>query len=44
MHATHDLELMLDAKVPIIAVETQDERRMLDLLIRVTISRALSDS
>ena len=44
MHATHDLELMLDAKVPIIAVETQDERRMLDLLTRVTIARALSDS
>ena len=25
MDVTHDLELMLEAKVPIIAIETQDE-------------------
>lgn len=39
MNVTHDLELMLDAKVPIVTVETPDERRMLDLLTRLTIKR-----
>ncbi len=40
MEVTHDLELMLDARVPIIAIETQDERRMLELLTKLTIRRA----
>jgi SpoVK/Ycf46/Vps4 family AAA+-type ATPase len=39
MDVTHDLELMLEAKVPIIAIETQDERRMLELLTKLTIKR-----
>ena len=42
MYETRDLELIIDAKVPIIAVQTPDERRMLDLISRFTIKRALT--
>ena len=42
MHEARDLELIIDSKVPIIAVETPDERRVLDLISRFTIKRALS--
>ena len=42
MYETRDLELIIDARVPIIAVETPDERRMLDLISRFTIKRALT--
>ena len=42
MYETRDLELIIDAKVPIIAVATPDERRVLDLISRFTIKRALT--
>ena len=45
MADTHDLSLMIDAHVPIIAVQSPDERRVLDLLTRLASKRnvALSE-
>jgi len=37
MSQSHDLKLMLASKVPIIVVETTDERRFLELLARIAI-------
>jgi SpoVK/Ycf46/Vps4 family AAA+-type ATPase len=37
MSQSHDLSLMLASKVPIIVVETTDERRFLELLARIAI-------
>jgi hypothetical protein len=37
MSQAHDLNLMLASKVPIIVVETTDERRFIELLARIAI-------
>jgi len=36
----HDLELILRSRTPIVAIETRDESRLLDLLKSITIARA----
>src|SRR5210317_291245 len=43
MDGHHDLELILRSRTPIIVIESQDERRMLELLQSITLARA-SDS
>ena len=43
MDGRHDLELILRSQTPIVVIESQDERRMLELLQSVTIARASSD-
>src|SRR5210317_2338701 len=43
MDERHDLELVLRSRTPIVVIESQDERRMLELLQSITIARA-SDS
>jgi len=40
MDRQRDLELVLRSRMPIIAIETRDEKRMLDLLRTITLSRA----
>jgi hypothetical protein len=39
---TKDLSLILDAKIPIVVVESHDERRVLALLLRFAMQRQLS--
>jgi hypothetical protein len=34
MGDTHDLSLILDARVPIIVIESPDEKQVLELLLR----------
>ncbi|MBV1905940.1 MAG: AAA family ATPase [Pseudomonadales bacterium] len=41
MGDTKDLALLLDAKIPIIVVESPDEARVLDLLLQLAIKRSL---
>jgi len=41
MSDTRDLGLILDAKVPLIAIESPDERRVLKLLLRLAMQRTL---
>jgi hypothetical protein len=43
MDGSHDLELILRSRTPIVVIESQDEQRMLELLQSVTIARASSD-
>jgi len=43
MDESHDLELILRSQTPIVVIESQDERRMLELLQAVTIARASSN-
>jgi len=43
MDGRHDLDLVLRSRTPIVVIESQDERRMLELLQSITLSRA-SDS
>lgn len=40
MDQSHDLELILRSRMPIIVIETRDEARMLELLLSITISHA----
>jgi hypothetical protein len=40
MDGRHDFELILRSRTPIIVIESQDERRMLDLLQSITLERA----
>jgi len=40
MDRQRDLELILRSRMPIVAIETRDESRMLDLLKTITIARA----
>lgn len=40
MDRQRDLELMLRSRTPMIVIETRDERRMLDLLRSITLSRS----
>ena len=42
MADTKDLSLILDAKIPIVVVESHDERRVLDMLLRFAMHRQLS--
>ena len=42
MAETKDLGMILDAKIPIIVIESPDERRVMALLLRFAISRGLS--
>ena len=42
MADTKDLSLILDAKIPIVVVESHDERRVLALLLRFAMQRQLS--
>ena len=42
MAETRDLSLILDAKIPIIVIESPDERRVMALLLRFAIHRGLS--
>ena len=41
MGDTRDLSMILDAKIPIIAIESPDERRVLNLLLRLAMQRSL---
>jgi len=43
MDGSHDLELILRSRTPIVVIESPDEQRMLELLQSVTIARASSD-
>lgn len=43
MDGRHDLELILRSRTPIVVIESQDERRMLELLQSATLARASSD-
>ncbi|MCH9693854.1 MAG: AAA family ATPase [Gammaproteobacteria bacterium] len=43
MDGHHDLELMLRSRTPIIIIESQDERRMLEMLQSITMRRASTD-
>jgi hypothetical protein len=43
MDGQHDLELILRSRTPIVVIESQDERRMLELLQSATMARASSD-
>ena len=38
MNETHDLALILESRIPIVVVDSADERRVLDLLTRFAIS------
>ena len=40
MDRQHDLELILRSRMPIVVIETRDEKRMLDLLRNITLARA----
>jgi hypothetical protein len=42
MAETGDLSTILDAKIPIVVIESPDERRVLSLLLRFAMKRALS--
>ena len=42
MADTKDLNVLLDARVPIIGIETTDEQRVRELLLRFAIERTLS--
>ena len=42
MAETRDLSKLLDAKIPIIVIESPDERRVLALLLRFAMARTLS--
>ena len=42
MADTKDLNVLLDAHVPIIGIETPDEQRVLELLLRFAMERSLS--
>ncbi len=42
MSETKDLTTILDANIPIVVIESHDERRVLDLLLRIAIQRTLS--
>ncbi|MGQ9426228.1 AAA family ATPase [Gilvimarinus sp. F26214L] len=39
MKDTHDLSLLLDSRVPVVVIESYDEKRALDLLLRVANQR-----
>jgi hypothetical protein len=43
MDRQHDLELLLRSPTPIVAIETRDESRLLDLLKSLSIARASDD-
>ena len=43
MDKQKDLELVLRSRMPIIVIETEDEKRMLDLLRSITISRSTEE-
>lgn len=43
MDGSHDLELILRSRTPIVVIESRDEQRMLELLQSVTMSRASTD-
>ena len=43
MDKQKDLELVLRSRMPIVVIETEDEKRMLDLLRSITLSRATGD-
>jgi ATP-dependent 26S proteasome regulatory subunit len=40
MDRQHDLELILRSRMPIVVIETRDEKRMLDLLRNITLARS----
>ncbi len=40
MDRQHDLELILQSRIPVVVIETGEEKRMLDLLRSITMSRA----
>ncbi len=40
MDRQHDLELILRSRMPIVVIETRDEKRMLDLLRNIALARA----
>ena len=40
MEARHDLELILRSRTPLVVIESQDERRVLELLQSITLERA----
>ena len=40
MDRQRDLELILRSRMPIVVIETRDEKRMLDLLRNITMSRS----
>ena len=40
MDGSHDLELILRSRTPLIVIESQDEQRMLQLLKSITMARA----
>ena len=42
MGDTHDLGLILDARVPIIVIESPDEKQVLELLLRFAMQRHLN--
>ena len=42
MAETRDLKLLLDAQIPIIVVESPDEKRVLELLVRFCVHRAIT--
>ena len=44
MGDTHDLGLILDARIPIIVIESPDEKQVLELLLRFAIKRHLGFS
>jgi len=41
MNDVHDLNLVLDAKIPLLVIEAQDEKRVLEMLTRVSIKRSV---
>ena len=43
MDRQRDLELLLKSRMPVIVIETQDEKRMLDLLRSITLAQAGGD-
>jgi SpoVK/Ycf46/Vps4 family AAA+-type ATPase len=43
MDQRHDLELILRSRTPIVVIESQDEKRMLEMLQAVTMAQASSD-
>lgn len=42
MAQTRDLAMILNARIPIVAIESADERRVLELLLRIAMQRSLS--
>ena len=42
MAETKDLGMILDAKIPIVVIESPDERRVMALLLRFDIHRGLT--